>query len=136
VSEIAGALWNHASQMAQVMRSRDIAFPRFQGTEMADVIAFLYYLRFYETGGDARRGEFLYTSKGCASCHARGGGPSVGPDLSQSQALLTPLGLATAMWDHAPAMYDLAQLQHADWPLFEGDEMRDLSLYLRSLVVE
>jgi hypothetical protein len=60
----------------------------------------------------------------------------VGPDLSQSQALLTPLGLATAMWDHAPAMYDLAQLQHADWPLFEGDEMRDLSLYLRSLVVE
>jgi hypothetical protein len=40
------------------------------------------------------------------------------------------------MWDHAPAMYDLAQLQHAEWPLFEGDEMRDLSVYLRHLVVE
>jgi mono/diheme cytochrome c family protein len=136
VSEIAGALWNHASQMAQVMRSRGITFPRFRGTEMADVIAFLYYLRFYETGGDAQRGELLYTSKGCSSCHARDGESSVGPDLSQSRAVLTPLGLATAMWDHAPAMYDLAQLQDAEWPLFEGDEMRDLSVFLRSLVVE
>ncbi|NIM51434.1 MAG: c-type cytochrome [Gemmatimonadales bacterium] len=136
VSEIAGALWNHASQMAQVMRARGITFPRFQGTEMADVIAFLYYLRFYEMGGDLRRGELLFTSKGCSTCHAPGGESSVGPDLSQSQAVLTPLGLATAMWDHAPAMYDLAQLQHAEWPLFEGDEMRDLSVYLRSLVTE
>jgi hypothetical protein len=31
-------------------------------------------------------------------------------------------------------MYDLTQLQDAEWPLFEGDEMRDLSVYLRSLV--
>jgi hypothetical protein len=37
------------------------------------------------------------------------------------------------MWDHAPAMYDRAQLQQLDWPRFEGDEMRDLSAYLRSL---
>lgn len=136
VSEIAGELWNHSFQMAQAMRARGIAFPRFQGAEMADVIAFLYYLRFYDTGGDLRVGELLYTQKGCASCHARDGEVSIGPDLSESEAALTALGLATAMWDHAPAMYDLAQLQHAEWPLFEGDEMRDLSVYLRHLVVE
>jgi len=56
-----------------------------------------------------------------------------GPDLSQSEVLRTPLGLATAMWDHAPAMYAQIQSAHVEWPRFEGDEMRDLSVYLRTL---
>lgn len=132
VSEIAGRLWNHSSQMAAAMRARDIPFPRFQGTEMADVIAFLYYLRFYETGGDVQTGERVFTEKGCVNCHVAAGG--IGPDLARSEAGLTALALATAMWNHAPAMYDRVQLQHVDWPRFEGAEMRDLSVYLRSLV--
>ena len=37
------------------------------------------------------------------------------------------------MWDHAPAMYDLTQVQRVEWPVFEGDEMQDLSVYLHSL---
>ncbi len=133
VSEIAGTLWNHSSWMAAAMRARGIAFPRFQGKEMADVIAFLYYLRFYDTGGDARAGEAVFAQKGCASCHAANGGVSVGPDLSESDAVLTPLRLATAMWNHAPAMYTVTQLEHLDWPRFEGVEMRDLAIYLRDL---
>jgi cytochrome c len=133
VSEIAGELWNHSSHMATVMRARGIDFPRFTGSELADVIAFLYYVRFYEVGGDARTGETLFRAKGCATCHASGGPGAPGPDLSQSEAVLTPLGLATAMWDHAPAMFDVMRIRQADWPLFEGDEMRDLSAYLRDL---
>lgn len=132
VSEIAGRLWNHSAQMAAAMQARGIPFPRFQGTEMADVIAFLYYLRFYETGGDARGGELVFTRKGCSSCHA-GEGPTIGPPLSGSPAVRTPLALATAMWNHAPAMYDRVQLERVEWPRFEGDEMRDLSVYLRNL---
>lgn len=98
---------------------------------MSDVIAFLYYLRFYESGGDVERGRVLYQEKGCANCHIWGA-PSIGPDLSESSAVLTALGLATAMWDHAPAMYDRIELTDVEWPRFVGDEMRDLSLYLRS----
>ena len=133
VSEIAGELWNHSAQMSRVMLERGIAFPQFRGTEMADVIAFLYYLRFYESEGDAETGEALFVQKGCSNCHNVGTGPPTGLDLSKSQAVLTPLSLATAMWNHAPAMYDRAQRQQIDWPHFEGDEMRDLSTYLRSL---
>jgi cytochrome c2 len=129
VSEIAGTLWNHSSQMAADMRARGIAFPQFQGNEMADVIAFLYYLRFYDTGGDADAGEEVFVQKGCASCHAAGSG--IGPDLSESDAILAPLQLATAMWNHAPAMYTVIELQQVDWPRFEGAEMRDLAVYLR-----
>ncbi len=132
VSEIAGALWNHSAQMAGAMRARGIAFPRFQDAEMGDVIAFLYYLRFYEQDGDEQIGAALFDGKGCGGCHPRTEGEAaMGPDLSQSQVVLTPLGLAAAMWNHAPAMYDLVQLQHVDWPRFEANEMRDLSFYMR-----
>lgn len=101
--------------------------------EMADVIAFLYYLRFNETGGDAQTGEAVFRRKGCATCHARDGQAAIGPDLSRSASVLTPLGLATAMWNHAPAMFDAAQSRTVEWPRFENDEMRDMAEYLRSL---
>lgn len=133
VSEIAGVLWNHSFQMSAAMRARGFGFPRFQGTEMADVIAFLYYLRFNETGGDARAGQTVFAQKGCATCHGPMGQGAIGPRLSGSQAVLTPLGLATAMWNHAPAMFDVAQTRRLDWPRFENDEMRDLAEYLRRL---
>lgn len=135
VSEIAGQLWNHSFQMAAAMRARGITFPQFQGTEMADVIAFLYYLRFHETGGDVRGGELVYMRKGCSNCHATAGRAAIGPDLGRSETVLTLLGLATAMWNHAPGMYDVMQVEEVEWPRFEGDEMRDLSVYLRSLAM-
>jgi mono/diheme cytochrome c family protein len=133
VSEIAGLLWNHSGAMASALEREGVILPTAAGTDMADVIAFLYYLRYYETGGNAREGERLFEAKGCARCHARDGSPSVGPDLSQSDAASTLLGLAAAMWDHAPAMYDLIQTQRIEWPRFEGDEMRNLSIYLQRL---
>ncbi len=133
VSEIAGALWNHSSRMDGAMRARGIPFPSFRDTEMADVIAFLYYLRFHEVEGRVETGELVFVRKGCSSCHGGTGRAAIAPPLGQSQAVLTPLSLATAMWNHAPAMYDLIQLEAVDWPLFEGEEMRDLSVYLKSL---
>ena len=51
--------------------------------------------------------------------------------IAHSAVVLTPLALATAMWDHAPAMYDQIQVADAEWPRFEDDEMRDLATYLR-----
>lgn len=133
VSEIAGVLWNHSFQMSAAMQSRGFAFPRFGGTEMADVIAFLYYLRFKEAGGNVASGEQAFRRKGCGNCHAPLAAVPIGPDLAGSAAVRTPLGLATAMWNHAPAMFDVAQVQRVEWPRFEGDEMRDLSAYLRAL---
>jgi len=133
VSEIAGVLWNHSFQMSAAMQARGFSFPRFQGTEMADVIAFLYYLRFNEVGGNARDGATVFGRKGCSHCHNLDGKPGTGPDLTRSRAVQTPLGLATAMWNHAPAMFDVAQSRQVEWPRFDGDEMRDLSAFLHGL---
>ncbi|MFQ5690537.1 MAG: c-type cytochrome [Gemmatimonadota bacterium] len=136
VGEITGDLWNHSLQMSGVMRERGIGIPRFAEGEMADVISFLYYLRFYESGGDVRSGELTFERKRCSNCHSTTGRPSVGPNLARSKAVLTQLGLATAMWNHAPAMYDRVQVANVEWPRFEGHEMRDLSAYLRALARE
>ncbi|MBI4501589.1 MAG: c-type cytochrome [Gemmatimonadetes bacterium] len=133
VSEIAGVLWNHSFQMSAAMQAQGVTFPQFLGTEMADVIAFLYYLRFMEAGGDPKAGERVLLRKGCSSCHAPWTTSPIGPDLSSSKAIQTPLGLATAMWNHAPAMFTITQSQNVEWPRFEGDEMRDLSAYLQAL---
>lgn len=133
VSEIAGVLWNHAFEMSARMRERGFGFPRFSGTEMADVIAFLYYLRFDDTRGDRDEGERVFRAKGCAGCHRPEHGPGIGPDLSRSESVRAPLRLAAAMWNHAPAMFAAMRSRTTDWPRFEGNEMRDLSVFLRGL---
>jgi len=133
VSEIAGVLWNHSQQMSSAMQARGIPIPRFQGTELADVIAFLYYLPFGGSEGNARRGEQVFSEKGCARCHSPDAPAPIGPDLSRSEVVGTTLGLATAMWNHAPAMFDVTRLQRVEWPRFEDDEMPDLLAYIRAL---
>jgi len=133
VSEIAGVLWNHSFQMSARMRALGFAFPSFEGTEMADVIAFLYYLRFDDTEGDSAAGAVVFRSKGCATCHQPDSGAAIGPDLAHSAAVATPMRLAAAMWNHAPAMYEAMESRTVEWPRFEGNEMRDLSLFLRRL---
>lgn len=132
-SEIAGELWNHSANMSERMRERGVPFPEFANNELEDVIAYLYYLRFGETEGNVDAGKTLFESRGCARCHALDRKPSVGPDLRSSQVLATPLQLATAMWNHAPSMYERTRRAGIPWPFFQGDEMRDLAAYLRGL---
>jgi mono/diheme cytochrome c family protein len=133
VSEIAGDLWNHSALMTRQLEARGVPFPEFTDSELANVIAFLYYLRFEELDGDAAVGRELFETKGCLACHQLDGNETMGPSLIQSEVVSRPLSLTTAMWNHAPGMYDLGQRAGIAWPLFQGDEMRDLAAYLRGL---
>jgi cytochrome c2 len=40
-SAMVAALWHHGPQMQEMMRAKNIPWPRFDGTEMADLIAYL-----------------------------------------------------------------------------------------------
>ncbi len=40
-SSMVATLWHHGPQMQEMMRAKNIPWPRFDGTEMADLIAFL-----------------------------------------------------------------------------------------------
>jgi cytochrome c551/c552 len=130
VSEITGVLWNHSYAMSAGMAAQGVPFPHFESTEFADLIAYLYFLGFVGEEGDARQGTAVFAEKGCGSCH-QGAADGV-PDLREDRALADPVGLAAAMWNHAPQMHSLMAEKSAFWPKFEGDEMRNLAAYLRN----
>jgi mono/diheme cytochrome c family protein len=131
VSEISGILWNHSYAMNDRMRARGIPFPVFEGSEMADLIAYLHFLGFYKETGDPVKGRLVARDKGCASCHE--GAEQKAKSLAGNASAGEPIALSAAMWNHAPEMHRLMAEKSVAWPRFDRGEMGDLAAYLRSL---
>ncbi|MFQ6093880.1 MAG: c-type cytochrome [bacterium] len=134
VTEIAGIMWNHGPQMWRTMEKTDVPRPRFTGKEMADVIAYLYFLKFIDEAGDPKVGQELFSGKGCITCHAiKGKGGQVGLDLAESEKVSSPIEMTEIMWNHAPLMEQMMEERHLSWPQFKGRDMANLYAYLQSL---
>ena len=134
VSEITGLLWNHSYAMNEQMATRGIPFPRFEGTELSDLIAHLHFLGYTGEDGDPETGAVVFVEKGCADCH--GAGVEDVPDLTAALERTDRAGLAAAMWNHAPQMHRAMAEKAPFWPKFEPGEMRSLAAYLRSLALQ
>jgi cytochrome c551/c552 len=135
VTEIAGLMWNHGSEMAELMEEQKIRWPKFSGREMADLIAYLYFLNFTDKPGDPHKGQQVFAEKGCVNCHgadAKGG--KYAPDLSKSKGLTSAIDMAQILWNHAPVMEERIAEKVMRWPQFTGTEMRDLYAYLHELL--
>ncbi len=129
-SEITGLLWNHSYAMGSAMEARGVAFPVFAGSELSDLIAYLYFRGYLGEEGDAKRGAAVFADKGCAACHKANGGA---PNLSAALRRVDRADLASAMWNHAPQMHNLMAEKARFWPKFEPGEMRNLVAHLRTL---
>jgi mono/diheme cytochrome c family protein len=106
---------------------------RLTPIEAANVVAFIYTAQYYDASGDARRGEGLFTAKACAGCHRVGGkGGSVGPVLDAYKRANSPVLIAAAMWNHAPAMGEALARQGVARPRLEAQELLDIIAYLGS----
>lgn len=130
-TEIAGAMWNHGPQMWAKMQRTGIPKPSFSANELADVISYLYFVRYTDEVGNAENGRRLFQQRGCAECHTIGQGEKIGPDLGTSRAARSSVSLTAAMWNHAPIMEGLSQAKRLPWPKFESDEMRDLVEFIK-----
>ena len=130
-SEITGLLWNHSYAMGATMTARGVPFPRFQGNELSDLVAYLYFRGYVGQEGNAAVGAAVFKEKGCAACH--GAGLAGAPDLATALDRTDRPALASAMWNHAPQMHRLMAEKAPFWPKFEPGEMRDLVAYLRRL---
>ena len=128
-SEITGLLWNHSYAMGTMMAARGVPFPRFQGSELSDLVAYLYFRGYLGEEGDSERGAAVFRNKGCSACH--GASLAGAPDLAAVLKRTDRAGLASAMWNHAPQMHRLMAEKAPFWPKFEPGEMRDLAAYLR-----
>jgi cytochrome c2 len=135
VTEIAGLMWDHEPAMWTRMQELGVALPAFSDQEMSDVIAYLFFLQYFDPPGNVGRGQQLYIEKGCVLCHYAPptAEKRLAPDLSKSAAISSPLELSSAMWNHAPVMEAQIRERGLPWPRFQDDDVRDLVEYLRSL---
>ncbi len=132
--EIAGVMWNHFPGMEQVLREKRVSRPTFEPSEMASLIAFLYYLNSLDPPGDPAFGARLFRQKGCEACHSLGGrGGSIGPALDKYGRYASPLFLTTDLWKKGKAMAETMREMGVSRPTFEGNDIPDLLAYIRDV---
>ena len=132
--EFAATIWNKAPAMAAAMKSHAIAVPQLSPAEMADIVAYLYSVRYFGSGGSIPNGYAVATSKGCFTCHAlRGERGKRASDLARAKGLDSPAAVLAGLWNHAVVTPPSVGSQKAEWPLFTSQEMADLIAMLQSL---
>jgi mono/diheme cytochrome c family protein len=131
--EIAAALWNHSLTMSDKMKELRLVRPSLKDDELADLLAFLYFLNYFDEPGDPKVGKVLFAQKHCIQCHRLGKeGGSSGPRLDALPRGTSPLRIAQDLWNHGPAMVPAIRRLGLDIPKFNGSEIIDLFAYLRS----
>jgi cytochrome c2 len=133
---IAAIMWNHGAEMLTTMKEERIRWPTFDGKEMADLIAYLYFVKFVDPPGHASRGQALFEEKLCVSCHSiEGVGGDIGPDLAERLSTRrTGVSVLATMINHAAKMSEKVLSQGEKWPVLTGQEMRDIFAYLGASV--
>jgi mono/diheme cytochrome c family protein len=131
--DVVAAMWNHVEAMSDKMEEMRLVRPRFEGSEMADLLAFLYFLNYFDEPGDVKRGKTLFNQKHCIQCHAVGReGGGTGPRLDGLPRGTPPLKIAQDLWNHGPGMIAAMRARNLEVPTFRGNEIVDLFAYLRS----
>jgi len=133
--EFATTIWNKAPAMAAAMKPRGIALPQLSPAEMADIVAYLYSVRYFGSAGNIANGWTVATQKGCLTCHAVAGERGKpASDLTKLRGLDSPAAVVASLWNHAAVTPpSVTGGQKWEWPLFKPQEMADLIALLQSL---
>ena len=76
-------------------------------------------------------GSEVFREKGCGTCHGpNAAGTSSGPALRQRESLSGLPQLVTAMWNHAPRMWEEMRARRLDYPTLNYEETSQLIAYL------
>ena len=132
---LAATMWNHGPAMWHAMTARRIEVPPLGPTEIADLYAYFYSIRYFEKPGDAARGKSVLSAKKCSHCHALSAaeGRRKGPPVLQWPALADPIRWTQNMWNHAGAMMAEMEKEGIRWPTFAPQQMVDLLVYVGNL---
>lgn len=134
LTEFAAAMWNKAPAMAEAMAQRAINVPRLSPQTMADIVAYLYAVRYFAEAGDPRQGVILAQQRGCFNCHGlygERGKPA--SDLSAAKDIRSAAGALAALWNHSFVGERAPARERVAATTFTGPEMANLMAYLRSL---
>jgi mono/diheme cytochrome c family protein len=130
---MAGIMWNHAPKMISALNKNNIPFPRFTTSEMTQLVSFLYTLNYFDRPGDPRRGGEVFEAKRCFTCHKLGGaGGGIGPPLDPFGSYVSPLFVATGLWNKGPAMADAMRRAKIARPMLTGRDVQDIVAFIRA----
>jgi cytochrome c2 len=131
---LAAEMWNHAPEMWEKISAKSVKFSRVTETEMADMFAFLYFIRYLDEPGNAFKGKEVLKTKGCTACHSIGESRGkVGPDLAVWAEYTNPLLWVQMMWNHALKMKNVMDQGGVSWPKLGKSDIADIIAYIRSL---
>ena len=134
LSQFVAAMWNKAPAMIEAMKIRGVTVPRLRPEEMADIVAYLYSVRYFARAGDPKAGVQVATQKGCLGCHSLyGERGKIAGDLARAKGLESPAAVLSALWNHAFISEPKPAGDKAPWPEFRSEEMANLVAYLQSL---
>jgi mono/diheme cytochrome c family protein len=127
----ATAMWNKAPAMTASMRAKGLTPPHLEPREMADIVAYLYSVRYFAAPGSMRQGRSLLQAKGCTGCHAlEGGGGERAPDLAGVRHLDSPAAVIAALWNHGTVEGGIPK--DGAWPTLAAADVANLSEYLET----
>lgn len=131
-SRLAALMWNHWPEMWGKMTAKKISIQKMDKKEMADLFAFLYFIRYMDEPGNPQNGKRVMETKHCSKCHpiVKEGAKE---DLSRWGMYVNPILWAQMMWNHTPQMEQEMKKKGLSWVEFKGNEMVDLIAYIRSL---
>jgi mono/diheme cytochrome c family protein len=133
--DLAADMWNHVPQMVERMRELGIEWPSLNRQEAGDLVAFLFTIDYFDPVPDTENGRRLFFDKRCVVCHQVGWvGGVVGPNLDYFAEYGSPIQVASAMWNHGPAMSEILSAQGIERPTFTGSQLIDLIGYIESNV--
>ena len=130
-AQLAALMWNHSPEMWGRMIARKIPLEKMSAKEMADLFAFLYFIRYMDEPGSPEKGKQLIETKGCIKCHTFKEG--LKEDLVRWSMYVNPIIWAQMMWNHTPQMEQEMKKKGLPRMGFQGSEMVDLIAYIRSL---
>jgi cytochrome c551/c552 len=127
LAQLTGLMWNHSYKMWKGMEEKGIKRPNISPQEMADLIAYLFSMRYFDEPGDSERGKEVFVQKRCNLCHGKGAQMI---SLAGTKGMISPIFMAQAMWNHGPEMLEQMRKTKMSWQEITGKEMVDLMEYL------
>ena len=137
---LVAAMWNHGPNMALKMKELSIPKPEFQGSDVADLLAYIRGItvtsavrREYVAPGDPGKGRGLFSEVGCNRCHSvrgEGGGEGLGGDLAEADLQRSVSELAGIMWNHGPIMWKQMRELELEVITFKPEDMAHIIAYL------
>lgn len=132
-------IWNHGPEMLFRMSRLGMKWPKFNGTEMMDLLEFIKTNAkgtaetAFITPGSPKEGKRVFTAKGCFQCHRiRGGGAKGGDDLGKKAKRFykSLTQIASILWNKGEVVLTEMAKTPAGIPKFTPKEMADLLSFL------